>query len=157
MHQSRTVSCFHSRNKWILLTLPSWIEYENKAVYTEVQSRIYEGRYSKTSLIFRKSYGTANSRFACLWLKTLTNQNQGSLEFLYHHYYIDRHCPIYLIPSPCVSHFSHRPCMVVGPTGTGKSCYVQDKMMNELDREKYMAFFMAFSAQSTAMQTQVQW
>ena len=48
-----------------------------------------------------------------------------------------------------------RPCMMVGPTGTGKSCYVQDKMMNELDREKYLAFFMAFSAQSTAMQTQV--
>ena len=50
---------------------------------------------------------------------------------------------------------SLRPCMVVGPTGTGKSCYIQDKMMNELDREKYSAFFMAFSAQSTAMQTQV--
>ncbi|KAF7258254.1 hypothetical protein EG68_04624 [Paragonimus skrjabini miyazakii] len=49
----------------------------------------------------------------------------------------------------------HRRLMFIGPTGTGKSAYVQEKLMRELDTEKFVAYFMNFSAQTSANQTQL--
>ncbi|KER25823.1 hypothetical protein T265_06797 [Opisthorchis viverrini] len=48
-----------------------------------------------------------------------------------------------------------RRLMFIGPTGTGKSAYVQEKLMRELDTEKFVAYFMNFSAQTSANQTQM--
>ncbi|XP_043194572.1 dynein axonemal heavy chain 12-like isoform X3 [Amphibalanus amphitrite] len=52
----------------------------------------------------------------------------------------------------CIRH--RRPLLMVGPTGTGKSAYVQDKLMRHLDPEQFVPFFVTFSAQTTANQTQ---
>lgn len=48
-----------------------------------------------------------------------------------------------------------KPVMLVGPTGTGKSAYVKDKLMNELDKNEFIPAFLNFSAQTSASQTQV--
>jgi dynein heavy chain len=50
---------------------------------------------------------------------------------------------------------SKRPILFVGLTGTGKSAYVQNYLMNKLDKEQYMAFFINFSAQTSNNQVQV--
>ena len=48
-----------------------------------------------------------------------------------------------------------RPLLMVGPTGTGKSAYVQQKLMHDLPQDKYLATFVNFSAQTSANMTQV--
>lgn len=52
----------------------------------------------------------------------------------------------------CIAH--SRPIMFVGPTGTGKSAYVQDKMMNGLSKDRFLPTFVNFSAQTSANMTQ---
>lgn len=46
------------------------------------------------------------------------------------------------------------PILLVGPTGTGKSFYLQDLLMNHLDRNKFEPAFITFTAQTQASQTQ---
>lgn len=50
---------------------------------------------------------------------------------------------------------NNRPLLYVGPTGTGKSVYVQEKLMRDIDKNLFTAYFINFSAQTSANQTQV--
>lgn len=52
----------------------------------------------------------------------------------------------------CVNH--NRPVLFCGPTGTGKSAYIKEKLMSDLPDEKFMTTFINFSAKTTANQTQ---
>lgn len=47
-----------------------------------------------------------------------------------------------------------KPIMLVGPTGTGKSCYALDYMLKKMDVNTYKPLLISFSAQTSANQTQ---
>lgn len=46
------------------------------------------------------------------------------------------------------------PVLLCGPTGTGKTTYVKNLLLNKLPKEKYTLVEMMFSAQTSSNQTQ---
>ncbi|XP_049547176.1 dynein axonemal heavy chain 12 [Anopheles darlingi] len=47
-----------------------------------------------------------------------------------------------------------KPLLLVGPTGTGKTYYIQNYMMSKMDQERCLPTFITFTTQITANQTQ---
>eukprot|EP01028_Stygiella_incarcerata_P004265 TRINITY_DN1920_c0_g2_i1.p1 TRINITY_DN1920_c0_g2~~TRINITY_DN1920_c0_g2_i1.p1 ORF type:complete len:4143 (+),score=1128.32 TRINITY_DN1920_c0_g2_i1:148-12576(+) len=47
-----------------------------------------------------------------------------------------------------------KPVMFVGPTGTGKTVYIKQKLESGLEADKFVSYFVNFSAQTSANQTQ---
>jgi len=52
----------------------------------------------------------------------------------------------------CLKH--KRPLLICGPIATGKSSYIRNFLMNNLNKQEYMTAFMTLSAQTTANQLQ---
>ena len=46
------------------------------------------------------------------------------------------------------------PTLFCGPTGTGKSVYIKNVLMNQLERDQYTTIEVGFSAQTSSTQTQ---
>ena len=73
-------------------------------------------------------------------------------------------CSDIIVPTVSTAQFDYllellttRRCqsLVCGPTGTGKSAYMRRLLLKSLPREKFAPVFVAFSAQTSAKQTQV--
>jgi dynein heavy chain len=68
-----------------------------------------------------------------------------------------------LIPTADTVRYTHilqlyllngKQCLFVGPTGTGKSVYISNYLLNNLPTSKFLSIMISFSAQTSAQQTQ---